>query len=230
VAEPDYENSGYTLRFDQDNPPQIGTHKVKIRAEGVNESGKQTVAEKKLNQEVGVIPPWLRLALPVLLLILLALIIWLILNQKVLPKAVYVKEMEFSVDGETIDVKRSPQFDGAGKSKGYIKIYSPKAGTDPMAEQAIFLTVSAVSPRRVPSKQRKAKVTQAKLKGPQSVIYWKLKTHAYEPDPEKPGDFIHNVTGTPGFKEVDIGPTTDVEIQAQTDSSSVIFRCKIAFK
>ena len=94
----------------------------------------------------------------------------------------------------------------------------------------MFLTVSAVSPRRTPSRQRKAKVTMATVKSPQSVIYWKLKTHAYEPDPEKPGGFIHNVTGTPGFKEVEIGPTTDVEIQADTDSSSVIFRCKLGFK
>ena len=33
-----------------------------------------------------------------------------------------------------------------------------------------------------------------------------------------------------GFKQVEIGNGSEVEIQAETDSSSVIFKCKLGFK
>jgi len=230
IAEPDYENSAYKLRFDPNDPPSSGKQRIKITATGTNEIGEQESLDRKTGVEFGTLPTWLRMLIPILGILVLLAIILLILNQKVLPKKIQVREMEFNVGGEDISVQRSPVFDGAGKNKGSIKIYSPKAGNDPFAEQAMFLTVSAISPRRTPSKQRKARVTNVQLRGPQNIIYWRLKTQTFEPDPEKPGGFINTVTGKSEFKSVDIGPTTDVEIQAETEDSSVIFRCKFNFR
>ena len=149
---------------------------------------------------------------------------------KVLPKVIYIKAMEMSVNGELISIKTTPKFSGAGKNKGTLTISSPKVGADPMAEQSVTLPLSAVSPRRTPSKQRKVLVTNASLRSPSNVIYWRIKGAPYEQDPEKPGCFIHALIGKPGFKEMEIGGTTEIEIQAETELSSVIFRCELSFK
>lgn len=52
ILEPDYENSGYKIRFDPANPPESGTHKMKITASAINESGKETTKQKKVPVDI----------------------------------------------------------------------------------------------------------------------------------------------------------------------------------
>jgi hypothetical protein len=230
IAEADPENSSYLLRMDPDSLPPVGKHEVQVVATGNNEIGREYKLEDEAKFQVGALPLWLRILIPILILLLILFLIYLFLNQKILPKGIDLTNTEFIVDGEAIQSKSSVTLDGAGKGKGTIKIYSPKYSPDPLAEQAMFLTVSAISPRMVKSRDRKVRVTMAKLKNASNVSAWKLKSATYVPNPERPGDFIHSVTGTPGFKEIDIGKNSEINIESATDSSSVFFKGKLVFK
>lgn len=230
IKEMDVAQSAYIYRFDPDNAPAEGDYELNITVSGVNEIGRPQKQSHELEYSFGLLPMWLKVLIPILILLLILLIIWLIMNQPRLPKNIYVKSMDFIVDGDPVNVAKTPRFTGAGKKKGTIVVASPRAGNDPMAEQAMNLTVKAVSPRRTKSKNRKALVTNATVARPNNVIYWRLKSTAYVPDPESSGSFISSTNGKPGFKPVEIGNGSEVEIQAETDSSSVIFKCKLGFK
>lgn len=230
IKEMDVEQSAYIYRFDPENPPAEGDYTINISVSGVNEVGRPQKQSEDVDVSFGLLPMWLKILIPILIFLIILLIIWFIMNQPRLPKNLYVKGMDFSVDGDPINVTKTPKFTGAGKKKGTIVIASPKAGNDPMADQAMTLTVRAVSPRRTKSKNRKALVTAATVARPNNVIYWRLKSTAYVPDPEKAGSFLNATNGKPGFKPIEIGNGSEVEIQAETDSSSVIFKCKLGFK
>ena len=230
VRELDVAQSAYIYRFNPDNPPAEGDYELQITVSGVNEIGRPQKQSHELEYSFGLWPMWLKILIPILIILIILLIIWFIMNQPRLPKNIYVKGMDFIVDGSPIAVTKTPKFTGAGKKKGTINISSPKAGNDPFADQAMNLTVKAVSPRRTKSKNRKALVTNATVARPNNVIYWRLKSSAYVPDPDSAGSFISSTNGKPGFKQVEIGNGSEVEIQAETDSSSVIFKCKLGFK
>lgn len=230
IKEMDVAQSAYIYRFDPDNAPAEGDYELQITVSGVNEIGRPQKQSHELEYSFGLLPMWLKILIPILIILIILLIIWFIMNQPRLPKNIYVKGMDFIVDGDPVTVSKTPKFTGAGKKKGTIVVSSPKAGNDPFADQTMTMTVKAVSPRRTKSKNRKALVTNATVTRPNNVIYWRVKSAAYVPDPESSGGFISSTNGKPGFKPVEIGNGSEVEIQAETDSSSVIFKCKLGFK
>ena len=85
---------------------------------------------------------------------LLALLIWLYLNMKVLPKRIDVLNTEYSVDGEKVAGRAACRYTGGGGKRGTLTIIAPKCPTNPFAKGSITVNVEAVSPRRVRSASR----------------------------------------------------------------------------
>ena len=134
-----------------------------------------------------------------------------------------------SVNGNTIDLRVSPVFSGAGTKKGSLIINSPPVGTDPMANQTITLDLVAVSPWRTPSKRRRFKIVAVGVNP--TVQSWNVGMNSYTLPYDADGgnnQFVHSATGKP-FRELESPPRFDVGVQAQTDDSSVDFRSTLRF-
>lgn len=228
--EPDYKNSCYKAYFDADNPPESDSYTLRFIATGTNEIGKKMAAEEEIESSFGVLPMWLRILLPILILLLIALLIWLYMRQPVLPKRIELSGVEYHVDGEPIPSKVPLRYTGAGKKKGDLRAFSPRCTTDSMAEQGITLELEAVSPRYVKSRQRKALVKVFRPKNAQHVLSLKIKSNNFIQDPEHPNKFVLATTGKPMAKPIELSNNSIVEIVSDTGTSSAFYHCKFVFK
>jgi len=92
---------------------------------------------------------------------LIGLIIFLILNAKVMPRKISVNHAQtrFIVDGEVIDGDAQDNYTGKGKKYGSLQVTTPHYGSDPLVAGGFDLVLKAASPRRVKSRQRRVYVT-----------------------------------------------------------------------
>ncbi len=232
--EPDYKNSCYKAYFDPENPPSKGSHRIKFTATGTNEIGREQSVDRRVKVTFGTMPQWLRILLPILLFLLLALLTWLYLKQPVLPRRINSskKDESYTVGGDLITGSKPVRYSGGGKKTGDIKVTSVNCPFDNMATQGVTLYLEAVTPRYVfNAKQKKARVVKIQPINSANVLSLQVKTLTLVPnsDPDGPPGLVNSVTGQP-MKPFEISNNTHINIVSDTDENTAVYHCKLVFE
>ncbi|MBQ8975782.1 MAG: VWA domain-containing protein [Oscillospiraceae bacterium] len=157
-AQPVSGQSSYSIRLRQGDDITTGKHDITCTAAMRNNVGREVSAEAKTSVEVQKYPLWLRWAVLGLALLLVLLVIWLIMNQKVLPKHIKANgETDFNIGGKTVEDNAKLGYKRQSKT---LDISPPSAPAYPYVSCAAKLKLEPVSPRRVPSARRQAAVTE----------------------------------------------------------------------
>jgi len=166
-ATPISDGSGFLVDIDPASNIKSGKYKVKFNASAKDEIGQTITASDSVNLEFGRIPMWMKLVAAALAVALLATLIILFMNMKVLPKEIVFDPTgsDFKVGGHRIDGKHEIHFEGKGKKSGTIRIKSPNHPTNFNAKVGVELTVRACSPRKTKSAKRKVLVESARITG-----------------------------------------------------------------
>ena len=151
--------SRYALYLKKGTDIATGHHKIRVVASATDPLGQEIRGEDELSCEVQRYPAWIRTALIILAILLLALLIWLYLNSKVLPKRISVTNTIYTVGGNPVTGKASSTYTGGGKKKGTLEVHAPRCPTNPMAKCGFILELAAASPRITKSSARYATVT-----------------------------------------------------------------------
>lgn len=147
------DGTGFLLRIDPDSSAASGNYRFTCTATGLDENDEPVSVSDSGTLTIRPYPQWLIYLVIFLILALLALLIWLFLNAKVLPKSVDALGADFSVDGEKVTGRATCRYTHSGK-KGTLTIIAPKCPTNPFAKGSFTLEVEAVSPRRIRSAAR----------------------------------------------------------------------------
>lgn len=226
LVEPLPDESAFRVQIDPNSTPKDAKYKITFSATGKNEIGREVSDEATEKVEVRTLPRWLRILIPILIALLIALIIYLIMNQKVLPKRVDLANCIFNVDGNKVPGNPNVRYEGAGRKRGRISITSPKYTVNPMAKAGMTLEVEAISPRYVPSKNRKMHVLISKPTPPASVENYKVSTATYTRDPSATGNVFIKAGAAPNAKPkpIPLSNNSMISISAQfLDGTSVSF-------
>ena len=232
IIEPDYANSCYKVYFDPENPPEKGSYTLNFKADGKNEIGKSVSVEQKTRVKFGTLPLWLKILLPILIILLLALLIWLYLKQPRLPKRIKKTDESYSVGGDMITGARPIQYTGGGKKAGEVKVISVNCPFDNLAVQGVKLQLEAVTPRYVfNAKQKKARVVRVMPVNPSNVLSLTIKTKTLVPnsDPEGPAGLVDSTTGQP-VRPFEISNNTQINIVSDTGENTAVYHCKLVFE
>lgn len=150
--------SAIEIRLKRTDDLKTGMHRIRVTATGTDEIGQTMQAEDSTVVEIQTLPAWVRWAIIIAALLLLALLVFLFLNQKVLPKSVKCNgETDFNIGGKTIEDNARLQYNRAGKT---LDLSAPAAPAYPYVSCAAKLRLEPVSPRRVPSAKRKMAVKE----------------------------------------------------------------------
>ncbi len=160
-AEPLYGESAFNVRIKDDSKAQSGKYKLNVTAVSQDQVGREITAEGRKTVELNNYPQWLWILLAILIILVLSLIIFLILNAKVMPRKIGVvpAQTRFIVDGEVINGSVKPNYSGKGKKSGSLQIATPPYSGSPLVKGGFNLTLQAASPRRVKSSRRRVRVT-----------------------------------------------------------------------
>lgn len=148
------DGTGFVLQIDPDKDVKSGSYPFTCRVTGTDDNDEPVALSAKSSLTFKPYPQWLIYLIVFLILALLALLIWLCLNMKVLPKRIDVLNTEYSVDGEKVAGRAACRYTGGGGKRGTLTIIAPKCPTNPFAKGSITVNVEAVSPRRVRSASR----------------------------------------------------------------------------
>lgn len=152
---PDPENSCYEIYLRKTDNIQTGQHKVTCTVNGVDAVGRPSTDEDTAQIECQNYPAWVRIVFWALLALLLLVLIWLIMNAKVLPKRIVIERCTFRVGNKEVTGDAECNFSGGGKKRGYLEINPPYfAGAPAASSCGMTLELVAVSPRRIPSAKR----------------------------------------------------------------------------
>jgi len=162
---PLYGESAFSVRIANDSKAQPGKYKLDFTATSYDQVGREISDSAVKKVELSTYPQWLRILIISLLILLIALIIFLYLNTKVMPKKIRVNNAQtrFIVDGEVIDGAARFNYSGKGKKSGSLQVTTPTYTGDPLVAGGFNLALKAVSPRRVKSKMRRVQVTNLSL-------------------------------------------------------------------
>lgn len=152
--------SAFEVRIVKDDAAKAGHYDLKFTAASLDQVGRPISDDDSQDVELSTYPLWLRYLVIALIIALIATLIWLYMNMKVLPKKITVNtnQTAFTVDGETVTGAARCQFSGGGKKTGSIHVESPAYTTNPLVKGGFKLELEAVSPRRVKSSKRRVKV------------------------------------------------------------------------
>ncbi len=148
------DGSGFLLRLDTDQTVKSGAYPFTCRVTGTDDNDEPVSLSADGSLTFKPYPQWLIYLIIFLALALLALLIWLYLNMKVLPKRIDVVGTEYSVDGGKVTGKATCHYTGGGGKRGTVTIIAPRCPTNPFAKGSFTMEVEAVSPRRVRSASR----------------------------------------------------------------------------
>lgn len=155
--QPDAANSRFIITLKKDNA-ESGKHPVTATVTAPDEVGRPVTVQATAEIELKNYPAWLPGLLTILGLLLIALLIWLYLNTKILPKHITVSQCTFIVDGDIVAGAAKCVYTGKNKRRGTLSVTSPHYGANPAAKCGYTLELEAVSPRRTKSKARSARV------------------------------------------------------------------------
>ena len=159
--------SAFLIDIDPSSSIKSGKYKVTFNASAKDEIGQPITDSDSVTLEFGRIPMWMKLAAAAAAIAVIAALIIMFMNMKVLPKEIIFDATgsEFKVGGHKIDGKHEVHFEGKGKKSGTIRIKSPNHPTNFNAKVGVELTVKACSPRKTKSSKRKVQVESARITG-----------------------------------------------------------------
>lgn len=214
IATPLPDKSAYEIKIDADNPPKDGKYGLKFSATTVNNIGREVKAENSTTVEVNALPLWLRILIPILIILLIAALVLVFMTRKVLPKNIRLINTSFIVDGEKIKGNANPNYSGAGKKTGSITISSPRYQPNPMAKASLSMTIEAVSPRYVRSSQRRMRVVQISPAPKTYVNSYALGNASFTKDATT-GKFKKGGGKTQDFQPFEFGNNAKMSIRAE---------------
>lgn len=151
----DEANSRYVIVLKEGEGLTNGRHDISMSAEGFDEFGRPISCKDSEKLEIQPYPQWVRWAFWILVILAVLLLIWSILNIKVLPKTILVDRSNFRVGSKEVQGDPEVNYSGGGKKKGMLEITPPYDASSPAASScSITLELVAVSPLRVPSAKR----------------------------------------------------------------------------
>lgn len=148
------DNTGFLLRLDPNTSVTAGSHSFTCHVTGLDDNGEPVSLSDGASLTFKPYPQWVIYLAVFLILALIALLIWLFLNMKMLPRRVDVTNTEFVVDGERVNGRAVCRYTRSGNKKGTLTVIAPRCPTNPFAKGSFTLEVEAVSPRRVRSASR----------------------------------------------------------------------------
>lgn len=146
-----------TLKKTNDGP-KTGDYTISAKAYYLDNNGIETTGEDNQKITIGNGPWWLKWLFIALIIIAILILLWLFMNMKVLPKHIDVETSNYLIEGEKTAGSPDCRYSKNGK-KGLIRIQSPNNYNYPLCKCYIDIQIEADSPRRVPSKKRRVKVT-----------------------------------------------------------------------
>ena len=152
------DGSGFLLKLETDKAVKSGKYPFVCRVSGLDDNDEEVLLSDEGTLTVKPYPQWLIYLILFLILALLAFLIWLYLNTKVLPKRIDVLGTDYSVDGEKVTGRAACRYVGGGGKRGTVTIIAPRCPTNPFAKGSFTMEVEAVSPRRVRSASRGIRV------------------------------------------------------------------------
>ncbi len=228
LQEPVWGESAFDVRIDPESSPESDSYTIQFTARTKNEIGRDVSDSASAEVDVRTMPLWLRILLPILIILAIIALIVFIMTRKVLPKKLRMVDVEFYVDGDTVDSgPNAIRFSGGGKRKGSFTVSSPSF-PDMRANVGIKVTVEAVSPRYVRSTRRKMRVLNISPTIRDGVRSYTLGGMAYDEDPLSGKYVAAGAMEDDPFAPFNISSDTDVNIMKSLDDGfSVNFDCKI---
>lgn len=228
LQEPVWGESAFDVRIDPESSPESDSYTIHFTARTKNEIGRDVSDSASAEVDVRTMPLWLRILLPILIILAIIALIVFIMTRKVLPKKLRMVDVEFYVDGDTVDSgPNAIRFSGGGKRKGSFTVSSPSF-PDMRANVGIKVTVEAVSPRYVRSTRRKMRVLNISPTIRDGVRSYTLGGMAYDEDPLSGKYVAAGAMEDDPFAPFNISSDTDVNIMKSLDDGfSVNFDCKI---
>ncbi len=152
--------SAFQVRIREDDNAKKGKYDLHFEAASRDQVGRPITAEGELAVKLSPYPRWLPWLIAALILATLLTLFWLFMNMKVLPKSIRtnINQTSFTVRGRPIAGTSNPAFHGGGKRSGDLSLSLPAYPNDPLVNGSFRLELEAVSPRRVKSSRRRAKV------------------------------------------------------------------------
>ena len=115
---PKKEDSQYLIKLEPSQKIAEGSYRLRVDAKYSDEAGRMAEANDSLKITLSNTPLWVRWALGLLLLIILAIIIWMILRIKVLPTRMHTTRRLSSMNFDGEDVTNATNFTAEIKKKG----------------------------------------------------------------------------------------------------------------
>ena len=182
--QPDPQNSSYVATLQPGQKIADKKYTVSCEANGLDEIGRPVTATDSAKIECRSYPRWVPWLIALLILIGLLIILWIILNTKILPKKILLNDdVVFTVRGREIPGAATCSYAGGNKKKGSLRIQSPPYIPNPMAQCGLTLTLSAISPRRTKSRSRKAQVSRVTALNPGNTTSISIGGFQMEKDP-----------------------------------------------
>ena len=156
-----YDESAIAVRIVKDEQAKPGRYDFTFSATTEDQIGRTVSVQEEQKIELSTHPVWLRILVILLILALIALLIWLYLNMKVLPKQITLNHGQtvFIVDGNPVKGAAKFRYDPRNKKNGTISLTLPPYPDNSLVKGGFALNVTAVSPRRVKSARRRVLVT-----------------------------------------------------------------------
>lgn len=179
-SEPIPGESAFAVRIVNDAKAKSGHYDLKFSVTAQDQVGRPISAEDDLKVELSTYPLWLRILVICLIIALIAALIWLYLNMKVLPKKITINanQTAFIVDGDTVNGAARCSYSGGGKRSGSIQVSTPNYSGNPLIRGGFTLNLMAVSPRRVKSSRRRALVTSISVTNSSVLQTLSVGTHS----------------------------------------------------
>ena len=225
--------SAIAVRIDPNSEIQKGRHRITFNATGLNEIGKTVNAQDKETVQIRRVARWIRIALPILLLLFIAAVLIFILTRKVLPKNIIMpyNTISFTSDGDVVRVPTKAKYE---KKKGLLTLPSPK---DPAtsSQVGLKLQLKAVSPRYVPSAQRQVEVVSITPTNKMNTTSFTFAGVIFNKD-EDSGKFVQaGHTPEAPFSSYTFGTGTQVQVYGEIPSgrrrtTSLSFKSELQFK
>lgn len=172
--------SAFAVQVVGDGNAKAGHYDLKFAAASQDQVGRAVTAEAHKSIELSTYPLWLRVLVISLILLLIAALIWLYLNMKVLPKRITLNagQTAFIVEGDTVNGAARCSCSGGGKHSGSVQVTTPNYTGNPLIRGGFTLNLTAVSPRRVKSSRRRAMVTGISVTNSSALQSLSIGTHS----------------------------------------------------
>lgn len=160
-SEPVFGESAFTVRIIKDDKAVSGSYDLQFIAAAKDRVGRDISAEDEMAVTLRTYPRWLPALIVFLILLVIAILIWLYMNMKVLPKKITVNagNMSFRVNGDSVTGTAICKYTGGGKKTGTLSVKTPSY-SDSSVNGGFNLSLQAVSPRRVKSGKRRVAVVK----------------------------------------------------------------------